>query len=131
MASILPNEMTYAPTEQITKTETSSDNEDYQSPRALVVLNLDSHRSEQLLIQLLEKLAIRTLLINHCVESLDSDTLLRHSVAVANSYGAILEGLVVNGYAERSTYCILTEREISPGRGTLPPPLKETGEAVW
>ena len=25
----------------------------------------------------------------------------------------------------------LWAREISPGRGTLPPPLKETGEAVW
>jgi hypothetical protein len=108
MARILPKEITYSQTEQISKTKTRSNDKDNQSPRTLIVLYLDSHRSFLLLIQLLEKFAIRALLIDHCVESLNSDTLLSHSITVANSHSAILKSLVVNGNAEWSTNCILT-----------------------
>ena len=61
-----------------------------------------------LLVELLENIAEINFLGDDCMEILDLDTLLLHRVTVTDSNATVVERIVVNCHAERSSDRILT-----------------------
>ena len=59
------------------------------------------------MLQVAEQIGERNLLINHSTKVFNLHTLLRHAVSVADGNAAVVQGIVVYGYAERRSNGIL------------------------
>ena len=66
------------------------------------------YRNMELQIQLLEEFTQRNLLLDHCMQLVDGDTLLGHGITVTYGNRSVFKCLMVDSHAERSTNGVLT-----------------------